>query len=366
MKTIPVAEPDITRREWQLVKECLSTGWISSIGKFVARFEDEFSQFCGVKYGIATSNGTTALHLALATMGIGKGDEVLVPALTFVATANAVTYTGAKPVFVDSDPQTWNMDPQDALRKITRKTRAIIPVHLYGHPADLDSFTNIAQKKNLYLIEDAAQAHGAEYKGRKAGSFGDMGCFSFYGNKIITTGEGGMIITNNKKLASKARFLRDQAMDSKKRYWHREVGFNYRMTNIQAAIGVGQLERIDKLIDSKRNIAYLYNRNLKNTEGITLPPELAWVKNVYWMYSILIEPCIMKRDALMMELSKNGIDTRPFFCPVNILPMYRKSNPCPVAERIAERGLNLPSSSKLSAEEINFISRKVKEIVAKK
>lgn len=365
-KLIPVAEPDISTAEWKLVKECLDTGWISSIGKFVNRFENKFSRFCSVKYGIATSSGTTSLHLALTVLGIGRGDEVLVPSLTFIATANAVKYTGARPVFVDSDKISWNMDPEDALRKITRRTKAIIPVHLYGHPAEMNTLMAIARKKNLYLIEDACQAHGAEYKGEKTGSVGDISCFSFYGNKIITTGEGGMVVTNNKKLASRARLLRDQAMDPKRRYWHGEIGFNYRMTNLQAALGVGQLKRIGKIIKAKREIAHLYNKNLKGTPGITLPPELPWVKNVYWMYSILIEPALIKRDRMMSKLFKNGIDTRPFFYPVNRLPMYHRSHRCPVAEHLSEMGINLPSSTKLSKKEILFISKKIKDILERK
>ena len=365
-KMIPVYEPNITKREWKLVKECLTTGWISSIGKFVTKFENDFSKFCSTRYGIAVSNGTAALHLALATLGIGKGDEVLVPSLTFVATANAVTYTGAKPVFVDSELTTWNMDPKDILKKITKRTKAIIPVHLYGHPAEIDTIKKIAKKNKLYLIEDASQAHGAEYKGKKIGSFGDMACFSLYGNKIITTGEGGIIVTNNKQLARASRFLRDQAMDAKRRYWHSKIGFNYRMTNLQAALGVGQLERIEKIIRAKRKIAQLYSSALKGMPGITLPPQRAKVKNVYWMYSVLVEPYIIKRDTMMHLLLKNGIDTRPFFYPVNKMPMYRGAHPCPVAESISKKGINLPSSAKLSKSDILFISRKIKHIIENK
>lgn len=366
MKMIPVASPDISKYEWNLVRKCLATGWISSIGKFVEIFEEEFSNFCGVKYGIATSSGTASLHLALATIGIKRGDEVIVPSLTFVATANAVSFTGARPVFADIKPENWNIDPEDVVKKITKRTKAIIAVHLYGHPAEMDTLKTIAEKNGLYLIEDAAQGHGAEYKGRKVGSFGDIACFSFYGNKIITTGEGGMLITNNKKFAIRARFLKDQAMSSKKKYWHSEIGFNYRMTNLQAAVGVGQLKRIDRIIEKKRKVAFMYNEYLGGIPAITIPPELPEVKSVYWMYSILINPKAIGRGRMMKLLAKRGIDTRPFFYPLNRLPMYCNSCRCPVAEDISRRGINLPSSSSLSGKEIYFISNTIKKIVQKK
>ncbi|NQU99168.1 MAG: DegT/DnrJ/EryC1/StrS aminotransferase family protein, partial [Parcubacteria group bacterium] len=242
---IQVSKPSLGREELNNVMEAIKSSWISSKGKFITEFEENFAEYCGVKYGIATANGTVALHLALKALKISKGDEVIVPDLTFIATANVVTYCNAKPIFIDSNPDYWCIDPEKIEEKITTKTKAIIPVHLYGHPCDMDAITKIAKKYGLYVIEDAAEAHGAGYKGKKVGSFGDISCFSFYGNKIITTGEGGMCLTNNQKLAERMKILRDHGMSPDKRYWYDVIGFNYRMTNIQAAIGVAQLKKID-------------------------------------------------------------------------------------------------------------------------
>lgn len=360
---IPVAEPQLGEHELAYVTECLKGGWVSSLGKYIAMFEEGFCRYCGVKYGIATSNGTVALHLALVTLGIGPGDEVLVPSLTFVATANAVRYTGAKPVFVDSDPSTWNIAPAKIEEKITRRSRAIIPVHLYGHPVDMDPIMEIARKHGLYVIEDAAEAHGAQYKGRIVGGLGDMSCFSFYGNKIITTGEGGMLLTNNEQFAQRALFLKDQAMSLKRRYWHPEVGYNYRMTNLQAALGVAQLERIEEFIQAKREHAALYNSLLSNVHGLTLPPEAPWARNVYWMYSVLVEKEFgMGRDDLMRALNQRGIDSRPFFWPIHLMPPYRCGERLSVAEPLAQKGINLPSSCKLTREQIGFICETIREL----
>ena len=240
---IPVCEPLLGKNELKYVEDCIKTGWISSKGKYIDDFEKKFSAFCGVKHGITTTSGTTAIHLALAALGIKTGDEVIIPDFTMIATANPVVHLGAKPVFVDSDLQSWNIDPKKIEEKITKKTKAILVVHIYGHPCDMDPINEIAKKHNLFLIEDAAEAHGAEYKGRKTGSLSDVACFSFYANKIITTGEGGMVLTNNSEIADKCRLLKDLAFE-KKRFWHHYAGYNYRMTNMQAALGVGQLELI--------------------------------------------------------------------------------------------------------------------------
>ena len=275
LKFIPVAEPLLGARELELVTDCVTTGWISSLGKYIPQFEQEFSAYCASKYGVATSNGTTALHLALVTIGVGPGDEVLIPDLTFVATANAVSYTGARPVMVDVDPHTWQMDAKDIEKRITPATKAIIPVHLYGHPCDMDPIMEIARRHQLLVIEDAAEAHGALYRGRRVGGIGDMGCFSFYANKIITTGEGGIIVTNNKEWADKASWLRDHGMSKERRYYHPVIGFNYRMTNLQAAVGVAQMEKIDSFIARKRELAAAYNERLAGVAGIGLPPEAA-------------------------------------------------------------------------------------------
>jgi len=360
-KFISLAEPLLGKAELKYVSDCLKTNWISSLGKYVIEFEESFADFCGVKYGIATSNGTAALHLTLSALGIGKGDEVIVPSLTFVATANAVVYTGARPVFADSDPETWNIAPSKLDNLITKKTKAIIPVHLYGHPADLDPIIDIAKRYGIFIIEDAAEAHGALYKGKKVGSFGDAGCFSFYGNKIITTGEGGMVVTDNKKLAQKMKLLRDHAMSKVKKYWHKEIGFNYRLTNLQAALGVAQLKKIEFLIKCKRQIASVYNELLNGVCGITLPPQAEWAKNVFWMYSILVEKKYgLSRNQLMSKLKMAGIDSRPFFCPIHTLPPYKSGIRLPVAERLSRKGISLPSGAILKKTDMRRICDVIK------
>lgn len=362
---IPVAEPDLRGHELDYVVDCVKTNWISSLGKYVTEFESGFSRFCDTKYGIAVANGTVALHLALSVLDIGPEDEVIIPSLTFVATANAVIYTGARPVFADSEPGTWNIDPQQLESLVTPRTRAIIPVHLYGHPADMDPILEIARRYGLYVIEDAAEAHGAQYKGQVVGSFGDIGCFSFYGNKIVTTGEGGMLVTNDPSLAEKARILRDHAMSPEQRFWHLYVGFNYRMTNLQAAIGVAQLERIDELLDTRRRMARLYSEFLSGTQGIRLHPEAAWARNVFWLYSVLIEDEFgISRDELMAGLRANGIDSRPFFYPIHIQPPYTryKTTTLPIAERLSQQGVNLPSSTLLTEEEIEYVAGTIHQL----
>ena len=359
---IPVAEPDISENELKSVIKAVKSGWISSKGPFVEEFEEKFSSYIGLEYGISASNGTAALHLALAALEIKHGDEVIVPALTFASVANVVIYMGAKPVFVDSHPKYWCIDPSKLEEKITKKTRAIILVHLYGHPCDMDPTMKITKDYNLHVIEDCAEAHGAKYKGRKVGTFGDIACFSFYGNKIITTGEGGMCLTKNEELAKKIRMFRDHGMDPKKKYWHQVIGFNYRMTNLQAALGVAQLEKIDKFVEKKRKIAKTYNTFLKNVQGVTLHPEMPWAKNVYWLYSILIgaKKYGISRDDLMEKLAQKGIETRPFFYPMHIMPPYKRyaiNYHFPVAEKLSSSGINLPSSVKLKEEEIHEIAQ---------
>jgi len=357
---IPVAEPCLGEQELNNVIEAIKSGWISSKGKFILEFEQGFAQYCGVKYGVATSNGTAALHLALKTLGIGKSDEVIIPTLTFVATANAVTYCNAKPVFVDSHSDYWCINPEKIEEKITKKTKAIIPVHIYGHPCDMDEILGIAKAHNLCVVEDAAEAHGVEYKGKKVGSFGEINCFSFFGNKIITTGEGGMCLTDNEELAEKMRILRNQGMNPQKRYWHDLIGFNYRMTNMQAAVGLAQLEKLDRFVEKRRRIIEWYNSFLKNVKGITLPPEMPWAKSVCWMYCPLIEDEFMDRDDLMKILGKEGIETRPFFYPVHTLPPYERGEKFPVAEEISRKGINFPSAVNLDKNTIERIVEVVK------
>jgi perosamine synthetase len=361
---IPVAEPKLGGNELKYVTDCVSSGWISSIGKYIKKFEEEFSKFSDTKYGIATSSGTTALHLALVTFGVGKDDEVIIPTLSFIATANCVAYTGAKPVFVDSEPRTWNMDPEKVKEKITENTKAIVPVHLYGHPVDMDPIMEIAEEHSLVVIEDAAEAHGAEYQKRKVGSIGHVGCFSFYGNKIITTGEGGMITTNDEEFTEKAMMLRDHAMSKEKRYWHPFMGYNYRMTNMQAAVGLAQVEKIEEYIEIKRQNAKKYNEKLGSLSSISLPPEMDWAKNVYWLYSILVDN--IQRDEFTTRLREKEIDTRPFFYPMHTQPPYAdlSNEKLEVAEDIAKRGVSLPSATTLKDDEIEYICKIIAEILS--
>lgn len=357
-RNIPVGEPSFNGSELRLITECVKSGWVSSIGKFIGEFEKKFAKFCGSKYAVSTPNGTAALHLALYTLGIGSGDEVIIPSFTFIATANAVMYTGAKPVFIDVTADYWNIDPDLIEKSITPKTKAIIAVHIYGHPADMDKIMKIAEKHKLYVIEDAAEAHGAKYRGKKVGSIGTVGCFSFYGNKIITTGEGGMITTDSFKLADRMRFLKDHAMSTERKYYHPEIGYNYRMTNLQAALGVAQLSKVNKFLIKKIKIAKWYKKALTGVPGIILPPEMPWATNIYWMYSILLDgKSSINRDELMHKLKEKGIDSRPFFYPIHKMPPYRTNKILPVTNYLSENGLNLPSSVNLTKTEVNFICK---------
>ena len=356
---IPLAEPEIGKEELENVIECVKSGWVSSKGPFIEEFEKNFSNYLNVKHGIATSNGTAALHLALAALGIKKGDRVLVPSLTFVAVANAVRYTGAEPVFVDSHPDYWCIDPSKIEEKIDSRTKAIIAVHLYGHPCDMGEIMRIAQDRGLQVIEDCAEAHGAEYNGRKVGSYGIISCFSFYGNKIITTGEGGMCLTNNEDLANRMRILRDHGMSPDKKYWHDIVGFNYRMTNMQAALGVAQLKKLDLLIDKKRRIAITYKKLLQDLSTVVPAPEMPWARSVYWFYSVLVKKSF--RDKIIDYLEREGIETRPFFYPLHVLPPYKDGLKLPVSEELSAMGLNLPSAFRLSEKHIQKVVESLNE-----
>lgn len=360
---LPVAEPLLGEKELLYVTDCIVSNWISSSGKYVGQFEDLFADYCGSRYAVAASSGTTALHLALLALGIGPGDEVIVPSLTFIATANAVTYTGAKAIFVDSETDTWNIDPKLIEKAITPNTKAIIPVHLYGHPADMDPILEIARKYKLAVIEDAAEAHGAQYKGKKVGSMGDIGVFSFYGNKIITTGEGGMIVTDSPDIAERVRLFRDHGMLPSKRYWHTVLGYNYRLTNIQAAIGLAQVERIGSIVQAKLDIARRYGEQLNGIKGIVCPPQAKWAKNVYWLYSVLVEKEYgISRDDLIRELSSMHIDTRPFFLPAHTQPIYHTGQHLAVAQDLASKGLSLPSSAGLREYEVDRVCKAIREI----
>jgi perosamine synthetase len=359
-KRYPVYEPVLGQEELELLEDCIRTGWISSLGKHIGLFEESFAKFCRSKHAAAVSNGTTALHLALIALGVGKGDEVIIPDLTFVATANSVKYTGAKVVLVDVTRETWTIDPEAVLAAITPRTKAIIGVHLYGHPFDIDRVLQIARKRKIKVIEDAAEAHGSLYKGKRVGALTDIGCFSFYGNKVITTGEGGMVVTNDAELDARIRFLRDHSMDPHRRYYHPEIGYNYRMTNMQAAVGRGQMKRIVGIIAAKRRIAKWYAERLKNVVGITLPPEKPWARSVYWLYSILLERRFgLTSRELAGQLSSDGIETRRLFIPMNLLPMYATRRKFPVSEHISHNALSLPSSPTLTEEDIDFICERI-------
>lgn len=331
------------------------------MGSFVTKFEAEFARFCDTEHCVATANGTVALHLALIALGIRPGDEVIVPTLTFVATANAVLYANARPVFVDSDPVTWTLSPQEVERKVTPKTKAIIVVHLYGHPVDMEPILELARKHGLWVIEDAAEAHGAEYRGRRVGGLSDVGVFSFYGNKTITTGEGGAVLARDRALHERASFLRDHAMSPDRRYYHTEVGYNYRLTNLQAAVGVAQLERIDQFIEAKRKIASAYAERLGDVPGLTLAPEAPWARSSFWMYSVLVGAGFpTDRDGLMAHLRSQHIESRPFFHPMHTLPPYATQERFPVAERLAQQGINLPSSTSLTLDELDRVATAIR------
>lgn len=356
---IPVGEPDIGDEELRYATDAIKSGWVSSRGKYVKKFEEEFARYCGTKYAISCCNGTSAIHLALLSLGVGEGSEVIIPVSTYVATANATRYVNATPIPVDSDLETWTIDTNQIEGKISEKTRAIIPVHLYGIPCEMDKILEISRKYNLPVIEDCAEAHGAEYGGKKVGNLGEIGCFSFFGNKIITTGEGGMCVTNDVGLKEKMEKLRNQGTDDTKKYWHDIVGYNYRMTNVQAAIGLAQLEKIDAFLERRDENARLYSTFLADVPGIGFIPRIEDRKNVYWMNIILSD----RRDEIIRNLEEDNIETRPFFVPINKMPHYHSTDSYPVAEELYRRGINLPSSVKLKKEEIERVCNIIKKTV---
>lgn len=364
---IPIARPLLAGNEAVYLAECVSTNWISSQGHFVRRFEQDFAVFCDAEYAVTACNGTAALHLALAAIEIGPGDEVIVPSLTFIATANAVRYTGATPVFADCEMDTWNLDPIEVRRKITPRTRAIIVVHLYGQPAKMDEVMELAGQYGLKVVEDAAQAHGATYKGKPVGVLGHLGCFSFFGNKIITTGEGGMVVTNDVHLSERLRVLRDHGMDPDRRYWHPWIGFNYRMTNLQAAVGCAQMERADDILATKRKVAEWYFDGLSALEVLTLPPRNDWSRSVYWMFSVLINESetTITRDQLLAELKERKVEGRPFFHPIHRMPPYEAGLSLPHTEELSLRGLNLPSYVGITETEVRLVCADLRSILAR-
>ncbi len=363
MINIPVYRPDLSGNEKKYVDECLDTSWISSRGRFVGEFEERFASRIGATHAASVCNGTVALHLALLALGIGPGDEVILPTLTYIASANAITYTGATPIFVDSDRATWQVDPSDIRRHITPRTRAIMPVHLYGQACEMDEINKIAREFRLFVVEDCAEAFGTHYKGRHVGTFGDISTFSFFGNKTITTGEGGMVVTNDKTLAERSRHYKGQGLAAHREYWHDVVGYNYRMTNLAAAIGLAQLERADELIAAKRHLAHEYRELLRGLP-LVFQGELDHTVHSQWMVSVLVETP-EHRDRLRGHLAAAGIETRPLFFPVHTMPMYAKSyRRHPVAEDLAWRGINLPSWPALSQTQLKEVATAIKSYFA--
>ncbi|MFA5145030.1 MAG: DegT/DnrJ/EryC1/StrS family aminotransferase [Candidatus Omnitrophota bacterium] len=367
---IPVSKPFLGKGEIQNVLTALKVKAISGLyGEYINKFENEFANYCGCKYGVSTNSGTTALHLAIASLGIGKGDEVLVSSFTNMATFFAVLYQGAKPVPIDIEPDTWNLNPDLLESKITNKTKAIMAVHIYGHPCNMGPIMKIAAKYGLFLIEDCAEAHGATYRGRKVGSFADVAAFSFYANKIITTGEGGMLITNNKKLANKIRSLKSLAFGNKHRFMHKDIGYGYRMTNIQAAIGYAQFKKIEKLIKMKRKMADYYTKNFIAIPSLQLPIEEKYARNVYWMYHVVLKrDSALSRNKIMKELSGRGIETRESFIPYNMQEIFTRKGwtaygDCPIANFVAKNGFYLPSSPDLTEKEQNYVIKNIKEVI---
>lgn len=366
---IPVSEPPIGEIEIEYVLDAVKSGWVSgSKGPYIEKFENEFSSYCNSKFGISCSSGTSALQLAVSVLDLQPNDEVIVPTFTNISTILAVVHSGAKPVLIDSDPEIWGMDHTKISEKITEKTKAIIPVHIYGHPVEMDTIMKISDEHKLVVIEDAAEAHGAEYKGKRIGGIGHMGCFSFYANKIITTGEGGMIVTNNESFAKKTMSLRNLAFQNSTKYLHEYLGYNFRMSNILAALGCAQFLKIDEFISKKRDMAKMYYLGLSKIPGICLPVEKSWAKNVYWMYGIVLKKEFgMTRDELRDFLSKRGIETRTFFVPMHKQPglihrgFFNNDKDYPIAEELSENGLYIPSGLTITKEGISYVIECIKE-----
>lgn len=361
MITIPIYKPSLAGNEKQYVNDCLDSTWISSKGKYINEFEKAFADFVGIQHAASVCNGTVAIHLALLALGVGPGDEVIVPTLTYIASVNAIAYTGATPVFVDSLPDTWQMDPADVKKKITSKTKAVMAVHLYGHPCDMDALCAITKEHDLFLIEDCAEAIGSKYKGKHVGTFGDIATFSFFGNKTITTGEGGMVVTNDETLFDRAVHFKGQGLAKHRQYWHDVIGYNYRMTNICAAIGLAQLEQVNSFIERKQEIAQKYSEAFQHS-NIRFHQSHPDVTHTYWMCSILVAEA-KDRDTLRDHLALLGIETRPLFYPIHTMPMYStKFQRHLVAEDLGWRGINLPSFPGISNEELDSIITAIKSV----
>jgi len=378
-KNIPVNEPSLGDLELEYVNECLRTGWISSAGRFIEEFEAQWAAYCGRGYGIAVSNGTTALQVAVAGLNLEPGDEVIMPSFTIISCVIAVLSNGGIPVLVDSDPRTWCMDVSQVAEKINPRTRAIMAVHIYGHPVDMDPLLKLAREHELAIIEDAAEAHGAEYLSehelqkpawRRCGSFGLASTFSFYANKLITTGEGGMVLTDDAQFAEAARLQRNLCFRPGRRFHHEELGFNFRLTNLQAAIGVAQIQRISEIVARKRLMGEEYNRRLQSINGLQTPVEESWARNVYWMYGVVIsEDTGIDAAELAHRLAERGVETRPFFLGMHEQPaLHRRglflNEHYPVVERLARQGLYLPSGLALTAEQLELVAEALHEVMS--
>ncbi|WP_423934937.1 DegT/DnrJ/EryC1/StrS family aminotransferase [Comamonas sp. 23] len=355
---IPVYQPYFSGREKEYVNQCLDSTWISSKGEFINRFERGFADFIGVEHATTVSNGTVAIHLALEALGIGPGDEVIVPTLTYIASVNTILQTGATPVFVDSLESTWQIDPEDVKRKISPKTKAVMAVHLYGLPCDMDPLVAICKEHQIFLVEDCAEAFGSSYKGQHAGTFGDIATFSFFGNKTITTGEGGMVVAKNKDILEKAYYLKNQGVSPTREYWHDRVAYNYRMTNICAAIGLAQLENAPEILEKKRCIAEWYRQDL---EGLPLKThdEQPDTVHSFWMCSIAVDDAENRSD-LRSKLKNEGIETRPLFFPAHTMPHCAADGHYPIAESIGARGINLPSYPGLKREDVSLVTKSIR------
>lgn len=368
---IPVNTPLLNDNALKYVQECLNTGWISSEGKFLKEFEDKWAAYCGMEHGIAVSNGTTALEIAVACLDLEPGMEVIMPTFTIISCALAVIRAGAVPVLVDSDSRYWCMDVCQVEDKITPRTRAIMPVHMYGHPVDMDPLLELADRHGLVIIEDAAEAHGAEYKGRKAGGIGDLSCFSFYANKIITTGEGGMVLAKRREHADHLRSLRNLCFRKDRRFLHTELGSNYRLTNLQAAVGVSQVEKIADHVNRKRWIGQTYNERLKGLSQIALPVEEPWAKSVYWMYGLVLADDFRGNASEIAHLLElEGVETRPFFIGMHEQPVLQqrglfRNERYPVSERLSRRGFYLPSGLGLTEEHVDLVCQAVHRVFGK-
>ncbi len=376
---IPVNEPLLNEQDLAYVAECVRTGWVSSAGRFIDEFEQRWAAYCGRRFGVTVSNGTAALQLAIACLGLRPGDEVIIPTFTIISCALAVIYNDGVPVLVDSEPRTWCMDVSQIEKKLTPRTRAIMPVHIYGHPVDMDPILDLADRHGLAVIEDAAEVHGAEYLSRRdtshptwrrCGSFGTLSCFSFYANKLVTTGEGGMVLTDDPELAEKARSLRNLCFKAERRFYHESLGFNFRLTNLQAALGLAQLERIDEIVARKRWMGYEYTRRLKGIKGLQLPAEESWARSVFWMYGVVLSKEIpMDAREFAQKLREHGVDTRPFFLGMHEQPVFHQrglfvGNEYPVANWLADRGLYLPSGLALTENQVEEVCNAVHEVLS--